>query len=134
MWIKVLLVDDNVLFRSALRALLECKEGFKVIGEANDAAEAMSLLDADLDVVVIDRYLPDIDGVEVTREIKRRRPDVAVLLLSGMDDPALIGIALAAGASAVLNKGKSLVDLVPTIAALAAHKSAEGDQTPILTA
>ncbi|HEY0713076.1 MAG TPA: response regulator transcription factor [Polyangia bacterium] len=122
MAITVLLVDDNLLFRGALRALLEGKEELAVVGEAGSAAEAVSLLDANPDVVITDRYLPDVDGIELTRQIKQRRPDTTVLLLSGLEDPGLGEVATAAGVSAMLNKGKSLVHLVPMISRLVAQK------------
>jgi DNA-binding NarL/FixJ family response regulator len=121
---KILLLDDNSMFRSALRALLESKDEFEVVGEATDGDEALRLLAAGPDVVITDRYLPGADGLEVTRQIKQQRPEVAVLLLSGFQDSTLAALAADAGAAAVLNKGKSLGDLVPTIRAIAAEQRA----------
>ncbi|HEY0708418.1 MAG TPA: response regulator transcription factor [Polyangia bacterium] len=128
--IRILLVDDNEMFRSALRALLESKPGLEVVGEAADAEQALGLLVADPDVVITDRYLPGVDGIEVAREIKERRPDIAVILLSGMEDPALVAMASAAGAAAVLNKSRSLANLIPTITRFAADKLVSSENTP----
>jgi DNA-binding NarL/FixJ family response regulator len=125
MSITVLLVDDQEIYRSAIRAHLDRMPEVKVLGEALDGESALRLT-AELrpDVVVVDLFLPDLDGVEVMREIKRARPDTGLVALSGMtDDPAMRERALGAGACELLDKATDIDQVVPAIVSAAGGRT-----------
>lgn len=97
---KVLLVDDHHVVRAGLRSLLELTEDLTVVGEAATADEAIRRVGLDQpDVVVLDVRLPDGDGVEVCDVIRRRFPDVKVLILTSFADERALHRAVEAGAS-----------------------------------
>jgi two-component system NarL family response regulator len=125
MSITVLLVDDQEIYRSAIRAHLDRMPEVKVLGEALDGESALRLT-AELrpDVVVVDLFLPDLDGVEVMREIKRARPDTGLVALSGMtDDPAMRERALTVGACELLDKATDIDRVVPAIVSAAGGRT-----------
>ena len=83
---KVLIVDDDPTVRESLRGLLE-QRGLTPVGAASDGNEAVSLASSlEPDVIVMDRMMPGMDGVEATRRIKRTLPDTQVILLSAQLD------------------------------------------------
>ena len=83
---KVLIVDDDPTVRESLRGLLE-QRGLTPVGAASDGNEAVSLaLSLEPDVIVMDRMMPGMDGVEATRRIKQSLPDTQVILLSAQLD------------------------------------------------
>ena len=100
MAIRVLLVDDHELMRDGLRALFAQDGEFEVVAEAGDARTAVELAAARRPhVVVMDISLPDLSGVEATRQILVRAPEVKVVALSMHDDPQYVAGMLEAGAS-----------------------------------
>jgi DNA-binding NarL/FixJ family response regulator len=116
--IRVLLVDDQELFREGVRVIVDAQEGLEVVGSAGDGVEAVRLVD-DLapDVVLMDVRMPEMDGVEATRQIflperasRRERPvRVVVLTTFNLDDRAATAIRY--GASGFLLKGTTPVML-----------------------
>ena len=83
---KVLIVDDDPTVRESLRGLLE-QRGLTPVGAASDGNEAVSLATSlEPDVIVMDRMMPGMDGVEATRRIKQTLPDTQVILLSAQLD------------------------------------------------
>jgi DNA-binding NarL/FixJ family response regulator len=103
--ITVLIADDHPVFRFGMRALLEAEEGFGVAGEAQTGAEALALT-AELKpaVVLMDINMPDMNGIEATREIVNQGGDTAVLILTMFDDDTVFS-AMRAGARGYLLKG-----------------------------
>ena len=102
---KLLLVDDNDLVRQGLRRAIELKTTFEVL-EASSGAEAIALVESeDVTVVLMDVKMPGMDGIEATREIKKRKPNVYVLAVSGYAEPASVTGMLRAGASGYILKG-----------------------------
>ena len=94
----VLLVDDHELMRDGLRALFAQDGEFEVVGEAGDARTAVELAAARRPhVVVMDISLPDLSGVEATRQVLGRAPEVKVVALSVHDDPQYVAGMLEAG-------------------------------------
>jgi len=117
MAIRLLLVDDDTGFRATLRQLLEQRADVEVLGEAGNGEEAVQLTnDLHPDVVLMDLAMPRMNGVEATRQLKRRRPDLAVIILTVHDEDVYRRTALAAGAAAFLEKKMLGVDLWPTLA------------------
>jgi two-component system response regulator DevR len=103
--IKVLIVDDHVVVREGIRALLERRSGIKVVGEAGTVAEAVQrAAETDPDVVVMDVRLPDGSGVEACREIRSAQPDVKVVMLTSYADEDAIVNSVMAGAAGYLLK------------------------------
>ena len=115
----VLIADDHPLVLSGLRALLDTLDGIEVVGEAADGPEAVRLaVSLRPDVAVMDLQMPDIDGVEATRQITQRVPGTAVLVLTMHDDDASVFAAIRAGARGYLLKGAAQEDVARAIEAV----------------
>jgi two-component system, NarL family, nitrate/nitrite response regulator NarL len=114
--LKLLIVDDNDLFVSALEGFLETEASLEVIGRAANGAVATELA-ADLqpDVVLMDLSMPNVDGFEATALVREQAPEAAIVVLTGSDDPADQERARAAGAAGYVTKDRILGELVATI-------------------
>jgi NarL family two-component system response regulator LiaR len=101
----VLIADDHPLFRRSVRAVLENEPDLQVVGEASDGVEAVRLAqEIHPDVVLMDITMPELDGLEATRQIKAKCPEIAVLVLTiHSDEQHAVGI-LEAGAAGYLTK------------------------------
>jgi DNA-binding NarL/FixJ family response regulator len=103
--IEILLVDDQRLMRDGLRTLLELHPDLRVVGEAGDGLEAETLVERLRPrVVLMDLRMPRRDGVEATRRITARWPEIQVLVLTTFDDDELVFRSIEAGASGYLLK------------------------------
>lgn len=117
----MLLVDDHPMVRRGLSSLLSTIEGFEVVGEAADGEAAVrEALLLRPDVVMMDVRMPGIGGVEATRQIRARTPEVAVVVLTMFDDDATVFTAMRAGARGYLLKGADQDDIVGALQAVAA--------------
>ncbi|MGD2144525.1 MAG: response regulator transcription factor [Anaerolineae bacterium] len=106
--IGILLVDDHEIVRAGLRSLLERNEQVKIVGEASSGTEAVQLAtELKPDVVLMDVSMRDMDGVEATRRIKKRTPEVNVLALTVHEEEAYFFEMLTAGASGYVPKRAS---------------------------
>jgi DNA-binding NarL/FixJ family response regulator len=118
---RVFLVDDHEVVRRGVRDLLEAEDDFEVVGEASTGEEALSRIGSvQPEVAVVDLRLPDIDGIEVCREIRSRHPEVRCLILTSFaDDEALVDAVMAGAAGYVLKqiRGNEIVDSVRRVAA-----------------
>ncbi len=122
--LRVLLVDDHEVVRAGLRALLQAQDGIEVVGEVGTAADAVRHVGFDApDVVVMDVRLPDGSGVEATRKIRDRWPDVAVLVLSSFADEEALMSSIEAGASGYLLKRVDTDAIVDAVRAVGAGES-----------
>jgi DNA-binding NarL/FixJ family response regulator len=100
------IVDDHRLFVDALALLLGHDERLEVIGTASDGPTAIDLaVDGAAEVAVIDVRMPEVDGIETARRLRHRSPETRVILVTGLDDPAVAEKAKEAGAAALLKKG-----------------------------
>ena len=118
MTIRVVLVDDHELMRDGLRALFAQDGEFEVVGEAGDARTAVELAAACRPhVVIMDVSLPDLGGVEATRQVLGRAPEVKVVALSVHDDPQYVAGMLEAGASGYVVKGAAAVEVLRAVRA-----------------
>jgi DNA-binding NarL/FixJ family response regulator len=118
--IKVLVVDDEALLRSAFCSLIEAQDDLEVAGEAADGQQAVELA-ASLtpDVVVMDIRMPVMDGIEATKRITRDRPESRVLILTTFDLDEYVFEALRAGASGFALKGRRPEELLGGIRTVA---------------
>jgi DNA-binding NarL/FixJ family response regulator len=103
--IRVLAVDDHGLMVEAVRLALEQEKDIELVGEARRGADVLQeVARRQPNVVLLDVRLPDIDGLEVLEQLRERYPQVRVLMLSAIDDPAVAREALRRGATAYLDK------------------------------
>lgn len=113
---NVLIVDDDRASREGLRELFELRPNITVIGEAINGEEAVSLADAlHPDFVVMDVQMPKMDGLEATRKIKQRMPDIHVILLTMYREYR--AAAFRSGADAFLIKGEGISQLLAALGA-----------------
>jgi DNA-binding NarL/FixJ family response regulator len=116
--IRVLVADDQALFREALVALLAVQPGIEVVGEAADGREAVAAAARlDPDVVLMDLRMPVLDGVGATRQLRVDRPGVRVLALTTFDGDDEVFPALRAGAVGYLLKDATTQRLVEAVVA-----------------
>jgi DNA-binding NarL/FixJ family response regulator len=119
--LRVLLVDDDVLMRAGLRAILSTDAGLEVVGEAPDgAAAAGRTLALRPDVVLMDVRMPVLDGIEATRRVLAAAPDAKVVVLTTFEQDDYIFGALEAGASGFLLKRTRPEELIAAVHAVAA--------------
>jgi len=122
--IRVLLVDDQALFREGLRTLLGMQPGLEVVGEAANGEEALRLA-AKLcpQVVLMDLRMPVLDGVTATRRLREAQPDCRVIVMTTFDDDEYVFEGLRAGAVGYLLKDVPSEKLVEAIRAAACGES-----------
>jgi DNA-binding NarL/FixJ family response regulator len=117
--LRVFLADDHTLFREGVRALLERQPTITVVGEAGDGREALKRIEETApDLVIMDIVIPGLNGIEVTRQIKKIRPDLKVLVLSMYDDQEYAYEVLQAGASGYIQKdtvGQELINAIEVV-------------------
>lgn len=124
MSLRILLGDDHTVVRQGLRKILEGHEDWEVIAEAADGREAVRLaLELAPNVAVLDIGMPLLNGIEATRQILRRMPDLGILILSMHSDEAFIAQALQAGARGYLLKDSADTDLIRGVTAVSSGKS-----------
>ena len=117
--IKIVLADDHTIVRQGLRSILEQQDGINVVAEAQNGREAVRLTEQlKPDVVVMDFGMPDLNGLEATRQIKQRDPDTRVLILTRHADQEYVKSILKAGASGYLVKKSAVEELVIAIQAV----------------
>lgn len=103
--ITIMLADDHPLLRQALRSVLEKKPDFEIVAEASDGEEAVRLaVELVPNVVIMDIGMPKLNGLEATRQIKAKCPNIAILVLTVHDDSEHILSILEAGAAGYLTK------------------------------
>ena len=122
--IRILLADDHTVMRSGLRLLLERQPNLSVVAEAADGREAVTLAAAEKpDVVVMDIAMPQLNGVEASRQIINHSPQIAIAILSMHSDESYVIRSLKAGARAYLLKDSAEADLIQAIYAIREGKS-----------
>ena len=114
--LKVLVVDDHRLMLEAIRVQLEREDDISVVG-CVDSGEAVVALVGQTgpDVVLLDVRMPGMDGLTVLEQLQARYPSIAVVMLSGIEDPALVRAALERGAAAFVLKGIDPRDLAGAV-------------------
>jgi DNA-binding NarL/FixJ family response regulator len=119
--VRVVVADDHPMFRQGLAATITSLPGSKVVGQAATGLEAVELTQhAQPDVVVMDLHMPQMNGIEATRHITQRDPQVAVLVLTMLEDDASVISAMQAGARGYLLKEANRAEIARALEAVAA--------------
>ncbi len=122
--VRILIVDDHEVVRDGLRAMLGAQPGFFVVGEAASVHQAVAAADSlRPDVIVMDVRLTDGSGIDATREIRARRPEARVLMLTSYADDEALFASIMAGASGYVLKQIRMGELVNAVRAVAAGQS-----------
>jgi DNA-binding NarL/FixJ family response regulator len=123
--IRVILADDHNLVRQGIRQFLENADDIEVLGEASDGTGALQLVEElRPDIALLDIQMPGLSGVEVTRQIKARFPEVRILILTAYDDDPYVFALLQAGADGYLLKTLEVDDLLRAVHAVQRGESA----------
>lgn len=124
MSIRILLADDHQIMREGLRAVLAAEASFQVVGEAENGREAAALArDVSPDVVIMDIGMPDLNGVDATRQIKAQNPGIKVIALSMYADRGYVLGILEAGASGYVLKSGAYDELQRAVKAVMQGKT-----------
>lgn len=125
--IRVLIADDHPLFRDGLTAMLQTGDDTELTGAATDGLQAVELaLHSQPDVVVMDLHMPELNGIEATRQICQQSPHIGVLVLTMFEDDDSVFAAMRAGAKGYLLKGADQDDIVRAIAAVGSGEAIFG--------
>ncbi|MCX6545494.1 MAG: response regulator transcription factor [Acidobacteria bacterium] len=129
--VRILIADDHDVVREGLKALLAARADFKVCGEAATGREAVAqALTLKPHVVVLDFSMPELNGLEATRQIRHALPATEVLILTMHDSETLAREVLAAGAHGFVLKTEAKSHLVAAVDALAQHQPFFGGHLP----
>jgi DNA-binding NarL/FixJ family response regulator len=129
--VRILLVDDHLLFAESLMSLLSEDERVEVVGIASDGAEAVELAtDLKPDVILMDLMMPVMDGLEATRRIRQRGLPAQILILTGTDSPVDSEDAAKAGASGYLRKEQGVEELRNVVLEAASLAAILGSSSP----
>jgi len=121
--VRILIVDDHDLMRRGIKALLTSHAGWEVVGEAHTGREAVTKAEElKPDVVILDISMPDLNGIEAARRIRKSSPNTEVLILSVHYSDQLIRDILEAGVRGYIVKSYSDRDLIIAVETLANHK------------
>lgn len=117
--VRIVIIDDHQLFREGVKRILMMEEGLEVVAEGKDGSEAIELVEKyQPDVVLMDINMPNVNGVEATRELVEKFPDIKVLILSIHDDETYVTHVLKTGAAGYLLKemdAEALIEAVKVV-------------------
>lgn len=115
---KVLLADDHAILREGLRMVLDAQPGITVVGEAENGRQALEMAERlDPDVVVMDIAMPELNGLEATRQIKRRNPRIQVVILTMHENPEYLRQIVKSGALSCVLKRSAGTELLTAVRA-----------------
>jgi NarL family two-component system response regulator YdfI len=118
--IRVLIADDHLIVRQGLRLILEIEDGFELVGEASDGAEAVKLAgELHPDVILMDLRMPGMDGLTAIEQLSEEQPEIAVVILTTFNEDELMVRGLRAGAKGFLLKDTNRETLFESIRAAA---------------
>ena len=121
--IKILIVDDHAVVRSGLHMILEPEEDVIIVGEAENAKQAFAKARTlEPDVILMDIHLPDVSGIEVTKQIKEKSPNIAIVALTINEDEEYFFKMLEAGANGYVPKRAAPEELLTAIRAAAENE------------
>ncbi|MBW6473010.1 MAG: response regulator transcription factor [Anaerolineaceae bacterium] len=118
--LRIMLVDDHVLFRKGLASLLDAQTNIKVVGEASNGCEAVEIAKVlHPDLIMMDINMPKCDGLQATRSIKQILPDTKIVMLTASDDDQYLFEAMKIGAQGYLLKDLELYQLLDLLNSIA---------------
>jgi NarL family two-component system response regulator YdfI len=118
--IKILIADDHLIVRQGLRLILETEDGFELVGEASDGAEAVKLAgETHPDVILMDLRMPGMDGLTAIEQLAESQPGIAIVILTTFNEDELMVRGLRAGAKGFLLKDTGRAALFDSIRAAA---------------
>src|SRR6266704_2991563 len=119
MKIRILLADDHTILRAGLKMMLNAQPDMEVIGEAQDGRQALHEAQRlQPDVILMDITMPDMNGIEATKQIKRAQPEIKVLVLTMHENDEYVFQALRAGASGYMLKEAADTELITALHAI----------------
>lgn len=132
--LNIVLVDDHVLVRDGIKALLEEEQGLTVIDEASNGLEALTVLQKQQpNILIVDIRMPQMNGIEVVKEVKKNYPQIKTLVLSMHDSEEYVLSAIEAGADGYLLKGASKEEFLKALNTIATGgKYFSGDISAII--
>lgn len=132
--LNIVLVDDHVLVRDGIKALLEEEQGLTVIDEASNGLEALTVLKKQQpNILIVDIRMPQMNGIEVVKEVKKDYPEIKTLVLSMHDSEEYVLSAIEAGADGYLLKGASKEEFLKALNTIATGgKYFSGDISAII--
>jgi two-component system NarL family response regulator len=121
--LRILIVDDHEALRAGVRSVLEA-HGLEVCGEAGNGLEALQQATELLpDLVILDITMPVLDGFSAAREISKRLPRTAILLLSMHESASMVNVAKSSGARGYVAKSEGIARILTAVDALAHNKT-----------
>jgi DNA-binding NarL/FixJ family response regulator len=127
MGLRIVVAEDHPLYRRGLAALLDAQPGWRVVAQADTGLSAVAAAAQFVpDVVVMDLQMPDLNGVEATRQVVTNGPSVAVLILTMFDDDDSVFTAMRAGARGYLLKGADQAEIVRAVTAIGSGEAIFG--------
>lgn len=125
--IKILLADDHPMFIDGMRSFLQDHQEIQIMGEANTGTEVLDFLEKEMvDVVVLDINMPEMDGLETTKFIRKKYPDIKVLIITMYDKKEFILKLIRYGAAGYILKNKTKEELLMAIHNVAAGRTHYG--------
>ncbi len=121
--VRILLADDHKVVRQGTRALLSAVPEWEIVGEADNGRDAVSLT-AELkpNIVILDISMPELNGLDATRQIKKKSPETEVLIFTGQETEELVHDVFDSGARSYIMKTDAADHLIDAIKALSEHK------------
>ena len=121
--LRILLADDHKVVRQGTRALLSTFPEWKIVGEADNGRDAVSLTsELKPDIVILDIGMPELNGLDATRQIKKKSPETEVLIFTGQETEELVHDVFDSGARSYIMKTDAADHLIDAIKALSEHK------------
>ena len=121
--IRILLADDHKVVRQGTRALLSVIPEWEIVGEADNGRDAVSLtVELKPDIVILDISMPELNGLDATRQIKKKSPETEVLIFTGQETEELVHDVFDSGARSYIMKTDAADQLIDALKALSEHK------------